>query len=45
MSWCRMLFCSGFILVFGKQLISVFINTHSKGEVLVDYKHSPYQYF
>lgn len=44
MKWCRMLFFSGFILVFEKQFISVFINTYSKGEVLVVYKHTPYQY-
>lgn len=43
MKWCGMLFFSGFILVFEKQFISVFINTYSKGEVLV-YKHTPYQY-
>lgn len=40
MKWCRMLFFSGFILVFGKQFISAFINTYSKGEVLVVYKHA-----
>lgn len=43
MSWCRMLFCSGFVLVFEKQFISVLLNTYSKGDALLAYKHTYYQ--